>query len=170
LKILSKVIIGAALLLGSVVCSMADTMWTLDDVFFTNGNEATGWFITDPTSTHIESFSIQVTGSDSADAFTAAIMPDTYLANTPPEIGIANSDWSEYVDLYLASSLTSAGGTIDLTGGYDCPGCGVLRDDSDFRPRVIGSAVSPEPSTIPALGAAVILMGMIARRKLVRAS
>ncbi|MGP0072189.1 MAG: PEP-CTERM sorting domain-containing protein [Bryobacteraceae bacterium] len=170
MKILLKAMIGGALLLGSGVCAMADTLWTLDDVFFNNGNEATGWFITDPTSTIIESFDITVSGADSADAFTAANMPDTYLANTPPEIGIANSDWSEYVDVYLASPLTSAGGTIDLTGGYDCPGCGVLNVDSDFRPRVIGSAVTPEPSTVPFLGAGLALLALAARRKLTRAS
>ena len=165
MKIFLKAIIGGALLLGSGVCAMADTIWTLDDVFFNNGNSATGWFITDPTSTMIESFSITVAGPDSADAFTAAIMPDTYLANTPPEIGIANSDWSEYVDLYLASSLTSAGGTIDLTGGYDCPGCGVLKVDGDFRPRVIGSAVTPEPSTVPFLGAGLALVALAGFRR-----
>jgi hypothetical protein len=97
-------------------------------------------------------------------------MPDTYLANTPSEIGIANSDWSEYVDLYLASPLTSAGGKIDLTGGYDCPGCGVLRLNSDFRPAVIGAAVTPEPSSLPFLAAGAILVGMVARRKLVSAN
>jgi hypothetical protein len=170
MNIFLKAMIGVALLLGSGVCAMADTIWTLDDVYFSNGNEATGWFITDPTSTMIESFSITVGGADSADAFTAAIMPDTYLANTPPEIGIANSDWSKYVDVYLASPLTSAGGTIDLTGGYDCPGCGVLRDDSDFRPRVIGTAETPEPSTVPFLGAGLALVILAARRKLVHSS
>src|SRR3984957_18241031 len=106
MKTFSKITIGLGLLLGSGVCAMADTIWTLNDVYFSNGNQATGWFSTDPTSTTIDGFSIQVTGPDTADAFTAAIMPDTYLANTPPEIGIANSDWSEYVDFYLASSLT----------------------------------------------------------------
>jgi hypothetical protein len=170
MKTFSKAMIGLGLLMGSGVCAMADTMWTLDDVFFSNGNQATGWFTTDPTSTMIESFSIQITGPDAADAFTAAIMPDTYLANTPPEIGIANSDWSKYVDLYLASSLTSAGGPIALTGGYDCPGCGVLRVNADFRPKVIGTEVTPEPSSIPFLGAGVILMGFVVRRKLIRAS
>jgi len=167
MKIFSKLTIGLGLLLGSGVCAMADTIWTLNDVYFSNGNQATGWFSTDPTSTTIDDFSIQVTGPDTADAFTAAIMPDTYLANTPPEIGIANADWSEYVDLYLATPLTSGGGTINLTGGYDCPGCGVL-DTTNYTPSVSGVASTPEPSAIPLMGAGLLLMGTVVRRKLIR--
>ncbi len=170
MNIFFKATIGLGLLIGSGVCATADTIWTLNDVFFNNGNEATGWFTTDPTSTIIEDFSIVVSGSDSADAFTAAIMPSTYLANTPPEIGIANADWSEYVDLYLASSLTSAGGTINLTGGYDCPGCGTLIVNSDRRPSVSGVVETPEPSAIPFLAAGLLVMGFVTRRKLIRAS
>ena len=51
MKIFSKLTIGLGLLLGSGVCAMADTIWTLNDVYFSNGNQATGWFSTDPTST-----------------------------------------------------------------------------------------------------------------------
>ena len=170
MKAFSKALIVMGLLAGSGVYAMADTIWTLNDIFFDNGNQASGWFSTDATGSTIDDFSIQVTGPDSADAFTAAIMPSTYLGNTPPEIGIANSDWSEYVDFYLASSLTSAGGTIAVTGGYDCPGCGTLLVNSDHAPSITGVAATPEPSSVPFLGAGVILMGIIMRRKLIRAS
>jgi len=167
MKTFSRVVIGLGLAIGSGACAMADTIWTLNNVYFSNGNEATGWFETNPAGSTIDNFSIQVTGPDAAAAFTAANMPESYLANTPPEIGIANSDWSDYVDVYLASSLTSAGGTIDLTGGYDCPGCGVLVVNSDFTPSVTGVAATPEPSTIPLLGAGLAFMGFVVRRRFV---
>src|SRR5579862_5097152 len=161
MKTVSKALITLGLLAGGGVGAMADTIWTLNDIDFNNGNQATGWFSTDPTGTIIDGFSIQVTGPDSADAFTAAIMPSTYLANTPPEIGIANSDWSEYVDLYLASPLTGAGGTIDITGGYDCPGCGTLIVNSDHRPSITGVASTPEPSSIPFLAGGVMVLAFV---------
>jgi hypothetical protein len=168
MKIFSKAMLGLGLLMGSGVCAMADTIWTLNDIDFTDGNTATGWFITDPSTSIIESFSIVVSGPDSATDFTANVMSSAYLPN---EIGAAlDPGFSPYMDLYLASALTSAGGTVDITSGYDCPLCGVLIVNSDHRASVTGVAETPEPSTIPFLGAGVILLGFVARRKLVRAS
>jgi hypothetical protein len=91
-------------------------------------------------------------------------------AYLPNEIGIANVDFSEYVDFELPSALTSSGGKIDLTQGYDCPGCGVLVVNSDRTPSITGVLETPEPATIPFLGAGLALMGMVVRRKLIRAS
>ena len=167
MKTFSKVMIGMGLLLGSGAYAMADIVWTFDDVHFSNGNELTGSFTTDNSVDTIESFSIDITGPDSSDAFTAAQMVNAYLPN---EIGIANGYFSEYVDFELPTALTSAGGTIDLTQGYDCPGCGVLVVNSDHTPSVTGVVETPEPSTIPFLGAGLALVGMVVRRKLVRAS
>jgi hypothetical protein len=165
LKILSKAIIATAFLLGSSVCAMADIVWTLNNVDFSDGNQAIGSFTTDNAVDTIESFTIQVIGPDTARDFTATTMSSAYLPNT---IG-AFLEPTYYVDLYLNSPLTSAGGTFDIGSGYDCPGCGVLLVNSDHIPSVTGVAATPEPSTIPVLGAGVVLMGMIARRKLVRA-
>jgi len=167
MKILKSAMIGLGLLMGSGVCAMADTIWTLNNVFFDNGNQATGWFATDPSTSVIDSFSITVNGPDTADAFTAAQMASAYLPNT---IGIANSDWSKYVDLYLSAPLTSAGGTVNISSGYDCPGCGTLLINADHTPSVTGIASTPEPASIPFLGAGVVLMGFVTRRKLIRAS
>jgi hypothetical protein len=174
MKVFSRVMIGLGLLLGSGVCAMADILWTFDDVYFTNGNELTGWFTTDNTVDAVDSFSIDVTGPATEAAFTATQMVNAYLPN---EIGIANADFSEYVDFELPTSLTSLGGTIDLTQGYDCPGCGVLIVNADHTPTVTGVTgvaadfvPTPEPSSIPFLGAGVVLMGLMMRRKPIRAS
>ena len=172
MKVFSRVIIGLGLLMGSGACAMADIVWTLNDVFLQfphNGgiNEVTGNFTTDNSVDTIESFSIAVTGPETEGTFTPALMVDAYLPGT---IGIANSDFSKYVDLYLSSPLTSAGGKVDMGSGFDCPGCGTLLVNADHTPSVIGVASTPEPSTIPFLGAGLLLMGTLVRRKLIRAS
>jgi PEP-CTERM motif len=181
MKFVSRVMIGLGLLLGSGVCAMADIVWTLNDVYLEyphDGgiNEVSGYFITDNSVDTIESFSIDVTGPETAGTFTATQMVDSYL---PGVIGIANPGFSEYVDLYLAPlALTSAGGTINITSGYDCPGCGTLLVNSDYDPTVTGVVETgiadlgpvPEPSSIPFLGAGLLLMGVMMRRKLIRAS
>jgi len=163
MKAISRTIVLLTVLLIVGCCTArADIKWTLDDVYFTNGNSATGYFITDDAVTTIESFDITVAGGDAAAAFVAAIMVDSYLPN---EIGIANSDWSKYVDLLPTSPLTSAGGIVPLDPGYDCPGCGVLRSDTDFHPTVNGASL-PEPSVLTILASFGLVLGsMVLHRR-----
>jgi hypothetical protein len=161
MRIFSKALIGLGLLLASGACAMADTLWTLNDVYFSDGNQATGWFVTNTAATIVESFSLQVTGPDSATAFTATQMSSAYLPDT---IGFATTGWTEFADLYLAAPLTSAGGTIDIAGGYDCPLCGTLLDNSNYTPSVTGT-VTPEPLTAPFVGVSVAAMAWVVRRR-----
>jgi hypothetical protein len=157
-KGIKHVLVLAGLLLGLAASASADTLWTLSDVTFDNGNSAVGTFTTDDAVTQILSFSIAITGPASGAAFTAAQMVDAYLPGT---VGIANSDFSKYVDLYLASNLTSAGGFIAFTEGYDCPGCGTLILNADTG--VNGVVVTPEPAT----GAFMLLgFGMMIRKRI----
>jgi hypothetical protein len=110
-------------------------------------------------------FDIVVSGPATGAAFTAAIMVDAYL---PVVIGAANSDWSEYIDLVPASSLTSAGGTVPLAnlgwGSVDCTGCGTLLVADGHTPEVIGVPF-PEPSAIILLGAFAGVFGATAFRR-----
>ncbi len=158
------------LLMAGSVCALAgEITWTLTDVAFDNGNVANGWFTTDMAVTQFDSFSITVTGPASNAAFTAAIMVDSYLPGT---IGFANSDWSEYVDLYLSSPLTSAGGPVQIASGFDCPNdarCGVLVTDV-FSGASVEGAASPEPSAFVLIAAGLGVLGLTLRRKLVRVS
>ncbi len=175
MKIFAKVLIGAGLLLGSGICAMADIVWTLNNVEFqqtfwpdtTYQNDLTGYFVTDNAVTTVKSFNFSLTGDLASGLFTPAKMVDSYLPNT---IGIANSDFSDYIDLYLDSPLTSAGGTIDIGSGFDCQGCGTLVVNSDHVPSVTGVASTPEPATLPALGAGAVLLLVFGRRKLIRAN
>lgn len=135
------------LLLGTGISAMADTTWILQDIAFDNGNTATGWFTTTRSTAwwnlgvwEIGDFSIEVSGPASSAAFTAATMVDSYLPGT---IGFANSGWTEFVDLYLTSSLATApsgGDSIPVKGGFDCPGCGtVLLPSSGHNPEVVNA-------------------------------
>jgi hypothetical protein len=153
----SKATIVLGLLAASSTCAMADTIWNLNDIDFDNGNQATGYFITNDADTAIDGFSIQVTGPATEADFIATQMVNAYL---PTEIGIADAGFVQYVDLYVASALTNAGGTIDITSGVDCNGCGTLLVDSTHTPNVSGTAYTPEPSTLPFLGCGAILMGV----------
>jgi len=164
---LPRLTLIVGLLIGSCSWLMADDVkWTLNDVVFSNGNTATGYFVTDYSAPpwapkkpvwSIVSFSINVSGpqSASADAFSAAVMASSYL---PGEIGIAASGWSKYVDLYLGSNLTTSGGIIPIDNitagsgyaGYDCGNgaCGTLLLNAAGPGPTLNGDPLPEPSPI----------------------
>jgi hypothetical protein len=155
-------VVSLVALLGGGISAMADITWTLKDVVFSDGNAATGFFVTDDSATAYEAFSIAVTGPDSNADFVATIAVDSYL---PTQLGFAIPGFSEYVDLDLVTPLTSAGGTVQIGSGWDCPGCAVLLKDADHNPSVNG--VVPEPAAVLLLGTVVGLLGFTLRRKLV---
>jgi hypothetical protein len=159
---IAQVLIVAGLALGFAAHASADTVWTLNDVTFTNGNSITGSFTTNTAQTAILGFSLSIAGPATAAQFTPTQMVDAYLPNT---IGIANSDFSKYIDLYLASSLTSAGGTLGFTSGFDCNGCGVLILNADID--VTGVTAIPEPATggLMLLGVGMMIKKRLARRR-----
>src|SRR5208283_3892678 len=132
----AKFLILATIVLGFATSASAQVTWTFSDVAFNNGDALTGSFTTDSGVTTVESFNITITGPQ---AFTVAGLVDSYL---PGEIGIFNTGFSSYIDLYLSSNMTGAGGIIPITSAFDCPGCGTL---NSADPEIIG--VTPEPST-----------------------
>jgi hypothetical protein len=159
---ITKLVTIAGLAAAFATCASADITWTLNDVTFTDGNSAVGFFTTDNTVDTIDSSSIVVGNANPADSFTVAQMVNAYL---PGVIGMANSDFSKYVDLYLVSNLTSAGGTVNIGTGFDCPTCGVLIVNSDTSVTgVLGSPV-PEPRFGAFLMAGLAGLGFLARRK-----
>lgn len=162
MRILARVLLILGLLAGSAIGAMAgsgDITWTLNNIDFSDGNTATGWFITNGAVNQILGFSIVVSGPDSNADFTATQMVNAYLPN---EIGAANSGFTKYMDLLLSSPLTGAGGTFNISTGFDCPGCGVLILSDD--PSVTGVPLS-EPSMLMVLGSGLACLGTIVLRK-----
>jgi hypothetical protein len=160
MKCLAKTMAILVFLIGGCTCAMADTeiTWTLNNVHFSDGDQITGWIETNTSVTSVIAYSIDITGPVSFSVGEIAYLPS--------DIGLAPPGWAEYVDLYLASAMTSAGGTISITGGYDCPGCGTLITADN--PTVTG--VLPEPAVILLLGIGLGSLGIGLRRKLRAAS
>jgi len=169
LKNFLKFIACAAFALSLPALVSADTVWNVDATFGYNNltNAATGSFTLDP-SLNLLSWNITVGGSNSAadnmynSGDSIAIFPD--LTHLDSYDGSTN----QYIDLYLASPLSSAGGTINLLygdGGLSnnativCDGCGTLISGS-----VSTTAAVPEPSSI-ALLAMTGLAGIPLRRR-----
>jgi PEP-CTERM motif len=164
MRILARGLVILGLLIGCGISAMAgsgNVEWTLNNVNFSDGNSATGFFITNGAVNTILDFSIQVTGPDGGADFVATQMIDSYLPGT---IGAANSDFSKFLDLVLAQNMTSAGGVINIASGFDCPGCGVLLVNSDHDPTLDGAPVT-EPSSLIVLGSGLALLGTMLRRK-----
>jgi hypothetical protein len=165
MKILTKLlVIAAGLLFGFATCASAQVTWTLSDVTFSNGNVAMGSFTTNAATDDVLSFSIAITGPDTAAAFTAAVMLDTSL---PGHIGLGGPGFSQDVLLTLLSDMTNAGGTIPIVDGVDCPpaaSCGTLVT-TGHSPEIIG--VTPEPATagLMLLGLGIMVSKYVVRRR-----
>jgi hypothetical protein len=156
LKSSAKLFLVLVCVLGFAASASAQVTWTFSDITFNNGDAVTGSFTTNSAVTMVDSFNVTITGPD---AFTVVGLVDSYL---PGEIGIYSAGFSQYIDLYPASPLTNAGGTIAITQGYDCPGCGTLNGET---PEITG--VTPE---VPTGGLMLLGFGLLFGTHLIRRS
>jgi hypothetical protein len=168
------------LCLGAIVsaCStaaFADVTWTLSDIYFTDGDHATGSFVTNNAGTAVTSYNITVSGPDFFGDFTAS---EDFTGLLPNEVSFGANGFFffPYVNLAFASPLTSAGGDVDvafLNSYLEVSGdsFGVVRESRDFDPDVIGVASAvPEPTSVLLFGTVAGLLVFGLRKKLLPAT
>jgi hypothetical protein len=143
MKIVSQVTIGLGLLLGSGIGAMAKIA-PANDLDFANGFAES--FVTN-------NLSIDVGSPEKQSEFTA---PEAFNAYLPGAIGN-----SKYTDPYSFSFPTSGGEKGGISNA-------VL--PVNHVASVADIVATPEPSGLPLVGAGALLIGMLVRRKLVRAS
>lgn len=157
LRKISLLVAIVAVGLGFATCASAQTSWTLTDVTFNDGNTASGTFTLNA-SLNLVSFSLSVTGPDTARDFTANVFDTAVL---PTKVGFAlDPGFTPYVDLVLATALTNAGGTIAISSGVDCPGCGTVEPGAEL----IG--ITPEPASMVLFGTGLLVAGLVMRRRI----
>ena len=160
-KQITKLMALAGFIAGFATYASADTIWNVDATFSYDSlsNTATGTFELDP-SLNLVGWDITVDGSNAAadDEYTPgdsiAIFPDL------THLDFYDGSTNQYINLYLDSPLTNAGGNITLLygdgGATDnstivCAGCGTLVSGA------VSTAATPEPSLIGLLSGAGIL-------------
>jgi len=166
---ITKLLAIVGVVAGFATYASADTIWNLDATFSYNSlaNTATGTFQLDP-SLNLLSWDITVAGSNTPadDIYTPgdsiSVFPDL------THLDFYDGSTNQYINLYLQSPLTNAGGTIDLLygdGGASnnstivCAGCGTLVSGT------VSSVATPEPASIGFLSGAGILGIAFLRRK-----
>jgi hypothetical protein len=142
MKVVSQVTIGLGLLLGSGIGAMAKIA-PANDLDFANFAES---FVT-------ENYSIDVGSPEKQSEFTAPEVFDAYLPGA--------SGNSKYTDPYSFSYPASTGEKGGISNN-------VL--PVNHVASVADIVATPEPSGLPLLGAGALLIGMLVRRKLQRAS
>ncbi len=169
-----------ALLIGLGTCASADTDWTLNATF-TDGLTATGTFVTTGGSSSVAptfvSWDITFAGGTLAHDFvdsSSNAPPGAIAVEFPPnaswptgtleELGFANEPgFDPYVDFFLSSYLTDAGGSMTFKGADSCDGtCYGLNVDQPHT--LVGTAV-PEPSAVIFLGTVVGILGATTLRR-----
>lgn len=156
MRTFSRVTIGLGLLLGSGICAMASVALT-NDVDFQHPSSGamdqfTGSSASDKAVNSVESFSIDVASQDKGSDFTEQPAVIAYL---PASYGIGNAGGSKNTGSDLAASSSQFG---------------KLPSTSDHTDAVTNFVATPEPSSLPFLGASAILIGMLVRRKLLKAN
>lgn len=182
----SRVLAITALLIAFTTIASADITWTLNATF-TDGMTATGTFTTQGGSSSVaptfDAWNISFAGGTLTHNFVdsnTTVPPGAIGAQFPP-----NGSWpaatletlffahqpgfDPYVDFYLATVLTDAGGTMTFVGrGADaCDGtCFSL--DATKTNSLVGVAV-PEPSAVVLLTTVIGILGATTFRRRKRA-
>lgn len=138
--------------------SAAEVIWTLDGATFTDGGIATGSFTYDASLNTISSFSVSVSGGDTATFPAFTWDPGTAIVST---LSLPSNNFINFIAVGSLRQLrvsplspfTDAGGTIgfDLSNSFaaDCFNCAPFRRfaSGSFVGRPVGAPAVPEPAT-----------------------
>ena len=113
-------------LLGTSVCALADTTWTLNNVTFSDGAKATGFFTLNSTLDGLTDWNIAVAGSTlmptSANYHYSPPTSNFYYIS-PIKIELASNPFAEFLLFVPDTPLSDAGGTVDLEVNPDSVDC-----------------------------------------------
>lgn len=188
--------IATALLCGASLAGASPVTWQLSGVTFEDGASASGSFSYDAATDTVLAYSISV-GKGAQPGF-AAFSAFTYTAssamNTCLQIAtgyrkcntndaanqlyLGSNDGSQFLQLYLQSALTGAGGTVQLlTSGNPQSYETAFTDDYYFRVLTGGSVTTvaeqanvPEPASLALISIAFTGMWGALRRRAQRNS
>lgn len=115
-----------SILLGASMCALADTMWTLNNVTFSDGAKATGFFTMNSSLDGLTDWNITVFGSTlTPTSANYHYSPPTsnFFYITPIKIEVASNPFAEFLLFVPDTPLTNAGGTVDLAVSPESVDC-----------------------------------------------
>lgn len=174
MKNISKILFIAGLAFAFASCASADVTWVLNNVTFSDGATAVGFFTTDPGFDTLDNWDINVTGSDLGADYHYQVSNSNPFDISSTEVAVAASPFAEFVIVFPSSAMTNAGGTISLVTGLSIPPgtgdcseagpCGYLASNSTAS---ITGTPTPEPRYGAVLLIGLVGLGFMAQRKFV---
>lgn len=165
-KILSSLVVGAALLTATLSAQAIPITYNLTDVRFADGTSATGSFIFDADTKQSSAYSIStMPGILSAFDWTKANSGLYYGGGAGPNnFTLITFDGRRVFNFSFVNALTNAGGTstINIASTYECYNC------NPFRRVIAGSVTSnavPEPGTLLLIAPALAALALRVRRR-----
>jgi hypothetical protein len=156
--------------------SAGQILWTFDGATFSDGGSASGSFVFDPDLNQYSSVEITTTSGSALsgaayDVVTTGLVPDAGEALFGTTTGDLTG--TPGLALFYASELSDAGGSISISSSPGFGREGTCNDPTCSEPTdpgrifsagtIVGTVVTPEPSTVFLIGEALVSLAFIGR-------